>query len=54
MMFTTEQLLKFFGDEEIRQCPIGCQSTIIHRIDAIMDEMEVEENDSKLSKSIYE
>lgn len=53
-MFTTDQLLRFFADEEIRKCPVGYQSTIIHRLDAILDEMEVEKDDSKLSESVHE
>lgn len=51
-MFTTEQLLRFFADKEIQSVPLGAQSTVIHAIDRILDEMEseVKDNDSELSK----
>lgn len=45
-MFTEEQLLKFFEDKEIQECPRWRQSQIIHAIERILDE---EDNYDELS-----
>lgn len=37
-MFSDELLEKFFSDEEIRKCPVGTQSTIIHSIEKILEQ----------------
>ena len=46
-MFSDELLEKIFADEEVRLCPVGTQSTIIHAIERIFEEEGVVIDDTK-------
>lgn len=43
-MFSEYVLERIFADPEVRKCPVGTQSTIIHAIENILDELEVDIN----------
>lgn len=49
-MFSDDLLEKILTDKEVRMCPIGTQTTIIHAVEKILEE-EAKKKDATVLKS---